>query len=331
MCRRFSRLFACADPRSDRSTNRPAVLGPAIAVVLVILLVLAASAGPLRAGDLLVLDDDRVTVLFEPRLEQAARDLVALYPAVVRGLEDTFGWPFDLRPTVLLVGDPELFRSHVGGGRVVAYAVPRTNLVVIDHGKVVVRPFTMEITLKHELCHLLLHRHIPHAVLPLWLEEGVCQWVSDGIGELMVEGGASRLAGASLRGRFIPLRALAGAFPGDDESLALAYEQSKSFVSYAVGRFGKDRMLRVLERMRSGDDADTAMGAVFSVGRDSLETEWRRWVKRNLTWFTYFSVHMYEILFAAAAVCVVIGFIRLMRRKRAYDDEPGTPNQGDEP
>jgi hypothetical protein len=41
-------------------------------------------------------------------------------------------------------------------------------------------------------------------------------------------------------------------------------------------------------------------------------------LKKNINWFTYLSIHLYEILFVTAALLTVFGFIRKMVRRRAY-------------
>jgi hypothetical protein len=46
-------------------------------------------------------------------------------------------------------------------------------------------PFTLTVTLKHELCHLFLHYLIGGGELPRWFNEGIAQWTSGGIAELM--------------------------------------------------------------------------------------------------------------------------------------------------
>jgi hypothetical protein len=41
-------------------------------------------------------------------------------------------------------------------------------------------------------------------------------------------------------------------------------------------------------------------------------------LKKNINWFTYLSIHLYEILFVTAALLTVFGFIRKIIRRRAY-------------
>ena len=107
-------------------------------------------------------------------------------------------------------------------------------------------------------------------------------------------------------------------FPRDEASLSLAYEESKSFVTYIVGKFGKEGILSVLESMRQGETVDTAMLKGLSIPFEKLEEKWRQSLRQRVTWFTYLTYHIYEILFALGALITVYAFIRAFIRKRSY-------------
>jgi hypothetical protein len=101
-------------------------------------------------------------------------------------LENTLEWTIDFKPTIVLVNDSEKFQEMTGNSLIVAYAVSQRNLIVIDHSKMNTKPFSLGSIIKHELCHLLLHDKISKVILPRWLDEGVSQWVSDGIAEIIM-------------------------------------------------------------------------------------------------------------------------------------------------
>lgn len=134
---------------------------------------LTLSAACLYAGDLHVLKERHVTVVFSPSLEPVAQEVADIYPHVKANLEQHIGWDLNLIPSVLLMKDRKRFQRMAESPLTVAFAVPERNLIVIDHSRMSIRPFSLEITLKHELCHLLLHHHIRGHDLPRWLDEGV--------------------------------------------------------------------------------------------------------------------------------------------------------------
>jgi len=185
---------------------------------------------PIFAEDTGVIEEEAVSIRFTGSLHSAAEKLAEVYPRLKAELETTLQWKLDLRPTIFLTKDSRAFQKIIGNDVIVAYAIPRRNLIVIDYSKMKIPPFTIEATVKHELCHLLLHHHIRGGVLPKWLDEGVAQWVSDGIAEILIDGKRSVLSEAILSGKHIPIRFLADSFPDDRNRLMLAYEESKDFV-----------------------------------------------------------------------------------------------------
>lgn len=274
----------------------------------------------LFAADPSVLQAEHVVVVFEEPLRSVAEEVAKRYPSIKQDLENTFQWPVDFRPTLVLVRSGEQFQKIAGTGLIVAFAVPQKKLMVIDYSKMNTSPFTLGSTLKHELCHLLLHHYIDRQRLPKWLDEGICQWASDGIVEVIMGSDRSVLARAGLRGKYFPMRVLDTRFPGDKASLQLAYAQSKSFVNYISREFGRDGVLHLLNNLKYGLAFEDAIAESFSISFERMEKEWLDNIRKKNTWFTYLAIHIYEFLFLFGAVILVIGFVRAMLKKRRYRD-----------
>jgi len=285
-----------------------------------ILIYITLFSGYLFAAEPSVLHTEGMTVVFEEQLRSAAEEVADLYPSLKQDLEKIFQWPLDFRPTLVLAKSGQQFQKIAGTDLIVAFAVPQKKLMVIDHSKMNTSPFTLRATLKHEMCHLLLHHYIERQRLPKWLDEGICQWASDGIVEVIMGSDRSVLAQAGLQGRYFPMRALQDSFPADKASLQLAYAQSKSFVNYIIREFGKEGVLRLLHNLRYGLAFETAVAESFSISFEALETQWLDQIRKKNTWLTYLSIHIYEFIFLLGALIVVIGFIRVIIKKRAYRD-----------
>jgi len=254
--------------------------------------------GALHAGQRSSLRDKEVLVLFEGPLGVAAEEVVNLYPVLKKELENMLRWPVNFRPTVLLVRERETFQRMAGGRLVVAFAIPGKNLMVIDYSKMRTDPFSLQTTLKHELCHLLLHHHIEEKNLPRWLDEGICQWVSDGIGEIIMSQKGSVLDEAILSGRYISIRALTDSFPQDKKHLMLAYEESKSIVEYIIGSFGKEAVLSVMNHLKDGAEVDEALLRGLSISLEELESRWHHHQKPIY-------VHPFGCLYQFAEIIVI--------------------------
>lgn len=267
-----------------------------------------------------MLEKEDITVLFDANLIRAAEEVLEIYPEISSGLETSFGWDMGFSPTVMLTLDRGRY-GIMANPLIVAFAEPANDLIVIDYLKMTQHPFNIRSTLKHELCHLLLHHHIKGSALPRWLDEGVSQWASDWIGNIIMDQKQSYLNRFAVRGKFLPLRSLKNSFPEEKVEMLLAYEQSKSFISYLIGRFGKDGILAVLNHMKNGENVNKAFLSALSIPLDDLEMEWRDWVRKRITWFTQLSNNLYEILFALMAIVCIYGFIRLMIKKRSMAEE----------
>jgi hypothetical protein len=262
-----------------------------------------------------------VTVLYQPGLTSAAEHVADLYPLLRRQLEQTFSWRLDFRPTVVLTGDGTAFRRTAGSNLYVAFAVPEKRLVVIDYSRMNRDPFTVEATLKHEMCHLLLHHHLEGADFPKWLDEGVCQWISDGVTELATGTNPSILHQAVLSHTYLTLDELRSSFPADEKSLQLAYEESKGFVEYLNREFGRKSILELLDHLKNGDELEAAVRKTLSISFEELESRWVRRLRERNTWIAFLIGNLYQILFFLAALITVYGFARLLLKKRHYEDD----------
>jgi hypothetical protein len=280
----------------------------------------------LTAGEPAMLDTQELAVVYDEALDQTARQLLKAYPGIRQELEALFQWPLDFRPTLVLINNEKKFQQLAGHELVVAYALPKKNVVVIDYSKMNTSPFTLQTTFQHELCHLMLHDHIKDNHLPRWLDEGICQWASDGLADIIMDSKRALLPTAILSDTYLELTKLAHQFPRDKNALILAYEQSKSVVEYMRREYGRQGILDLLGLLRQGYDFESAFKMRFAITFDTFEDQWRGYLKENIGWFTYLSTHLYEFLFVSAALLTVLGFVRKIFRQRAYsaqedDDE----------
>jgi hypothetical protein len=273
-----------------------------------------------RAEDRNAITSDDVTIIYDDGLEKAAASGIQIYPDIKSMLEKTIGWEIDFYPVIYLVKDHERFMRISGHPLVVGYAVPDKLLIVIDYSKMLSDPFSVSSIMKHELCHLLLHRNIQEKNLPKWLDEGVSQLVSGGLADI-VTGDPSPIDRAVVTGRLIPFKYLFGSFPGDNEGLALAYAQSKSIVEYIAKEFNPEGIRNLLNSLRSGNDIESAVYGAFLISFDELEKNWYSATKKKSTWITLIISHLYEIIFFLGAIALTAAYVKTVIRKRSRRDD----------
>ena len=278
------------------------------------------SYAPALYAETLVIESDAVAIHFEKELTKVAQEIIKGYPPIRDELIKTLKQKVDFRPDVVLVKERDKFRRVSGSEMIIAFALPERNLIVIDVSRVYAKPFTLETTLKHELCHLILHRGVQGENIPRWFDEGVCQWSSGGIAELMLDESDKSLARAVVSERLISLSELQR-FPPDGQHLTLAYEESKSVLEYIAGKYGGESIVRMLEYLKEGDSINGSIEKSLSISHGELEKNWQRYLKRKYTWYSYLSNNLYIILFTLAGLITIYGFIRLLKKKREYVDE----------
>ncbi|MBN1626269.1 MAG: hypothetical protein JW944_07065 [Deltaproteobacteria bacterium] len=276
-----------------------------------------------------VLEGIELDVLYYEGLQKVAMETADIYPSIKKELERIIGWKVDFKPGVVLVGDINQFKMMSGNDLTVAYALPDRNIIVIDYSRIKTDPFDLGSILKHELCHLLLHDGIESERLPRWLDEGIAQWVSGGLADIVVEK-RQVLTRAVLQNRIIKLKYLNEAFPDEEGMMALAYAESKDFIEYMIRLKGIEAILSILRSLSAGDDIDNAVMKTFSLSLDEMERDWHKSLEKKATWTSVVINNLYEALFFLAAVALIIGFYRVWRRKREYGagDEDNEGQQG---
>ena len=266
----------------------------------------------------LFLEDDNARIIFPPNLESLAEEVAQILPQIKEELDTIFGWELQGKPTIVLLSESGQFRQMVKSPLTVAFARPERNLLVIDCSRTNTHPLSLGNVVKHELCHLFIHQYVRNGQVPRWFDEGIAQWASDGISDIIHDRKRSFLNKAAFTGDLLPLSSLSRGFPLRDSDFILAYEESKDFVVYMVNLYGKNKVLGILDYVRGGQDMDRAVYSSLNQPLEALEENWRGSLESKTTWFAHLSFYLYEFLFAFGAIITVCAFIRVYLKKRSY-------------
>ena len=268
----------------------------------------------------ILFQNEDLVIRGEADLEAQAEYLGQFYPKAKADIENILGLRLLLKPTVLLIKDREFFERLSGSPFFSAFAVPSEHLIVVHISPITSKPGILNDTFKHELCHLLLHYHIREQILPKWLDEGICQWISGTVGEVLTGGGVT-ISRVDMAYRLIPLRQLTVNFPEDKDLLILAYKESHNFVGYVTTHYGTESLRDILKYLKEGDDIDLAVSKALSKPLQDVQEEWIDDMRRRSEWLIWGSQHLYEILFFTAAVLTIMATVRLKLRRRQYKEE----------
>lgn len=278
------------------------------------------STGSCCAGEQVLSQDEGLVISGEAHLGVEAKYLSQIYPQAKTEIEKSLGWKLLSKPTVWLVGNRAVFAKLSGSPFISAFAVPSAHLIVIHVSSMSSRLPVLNDTFKHELCHLFLHDHLDEQALPKWLDEGICQWISGTLGDLMA-GDRAQIGRIDMVRRLIPLRQLTVSFPGDKDSVYLAYRESLDFVEYLTTHYGAGSLRGILRRLEEGDSIDGAVSKSLSKSFQDVQDEWVNDMQKRSEWLVWTSQNLYEIIFFVMAVLSVLAFVRLKIRRARYTGE----------
>lgn len=126
--------------------------------------------------------------------------------------------------------------------------------------------------LTHEYAHAVIH-FLTHNRCPLWLNEGIAEYVSESWDQRKAE----QLLAAKSSATLIPLKELSAALKNSSSpKVGLAYCEALSLVRFVAGRYGVYNLRRILDNIDAGDDIDGALTKAISLNAEGIEKEWLR-------------------------------------------------------
>ena len=292
-----------------------------IAIRIFILFLILYFPIPAHAAGFDIIKTDEATIKYDKGLAGVSNEIARLIPILKAELQKRTGLHFNFYFKIMIYGHREAFRSLVDNEMIAAFAIPGQDLIVLDQTQFRYDSLTIRLIVMHEMCHLLLHKNIAGNNLQRWFDEGVSQWVSEGINEIVLPRSTDALKRAYISNTLLPFSMISESLPSDPVKLILTYEQSRSMVDYIGQRYGADSIRGIILRLSSGvgfdDSVRDELGAEFT----EIEKNWKKDKGTQYTWLAYTSNQFYLILFFIAAFLTIYGFIRLRKRMRDYKDE----------
>lgn len=297
-----------------RTRERGAVSAPFLLCALLGALLSVLARLPAQAQMLDGVRHDDVVVRFTDDQERLARAVLPQAIAPFPGLpRDILARGHDV--TVLLAPDEETFTRWTGGqapewGAGVAFpALER--IVLPTYAPRARSPADIRRTLRHELAHVALQRHLGTARVPRWFTEGYATWTA---GQLDTEADWL-LRVAFLTDRAPPLDSLALLWPEGATDARIAYLLSASAIRYLYAHGGEAPLTTMLERWRSGASLDEAMRASHQITLGRFERDWATSVRREYGWLRFFA--QAAVLWSIVGVLVVVIWTIRRRYNRA--------------
>lgn len=178
-----------------------------------------------------------------------------------------------------------------------------------------------EVTLIHELGHLVVNRQIGDGVrVPRWLDEGICMYLAGGGISREDESVLSVLARLDA---LFPLAQIESQFPELHHPGTLAYRQSLMLVAYLVEAHGEEVLGRLLARLDTGQPLSRAYPEVTGQPWLELEPSFREWLRdrRSLLEGLVSMANPWVLITGLALVAMLVSWWRSRRLSRRLELE----------
>ncbi len=229
---------------------------------------------------------------------------------------------------VYLYPDRVSFSRATGVGRAdTVVGLAQAHVIRLDASEVFANA---EQVMAHEMVHVFIARrlHGNTARIPLWMHEGLAQYLSDDWGDAELE----LLREAASTGAILPLDSIGARFPEDQRGRAIAYAQSYSLVKYIADRYTSESLQDILTEVKRGMRFETACFNSLGTEPDDLEREWRRalWETHGIQrWFTLGTA----VVSAAMALFAILAFrSRILQKRRKileFEEEQQPPTDAE--
>jgi peptidase MA superfamily protein len=164
------------------------------------------------------------------------------------------------------------------------------------------------VILRHELTHLALGERVgPDRRIPLWLEEGICQWV----GGTAYLGVRTDLLAYLNFDDLLSWSDIEERFPGDRRNAQLAYLQSFAFVDYLAYTRGRAFLLQLVDAAAQGVPVHQAALSLTGQAQVDLEKAWMHHERQRSRRLLYLLQALSPL--AVAAVLVILAWRRRAR------------------
>ncbi len=281
-----------------------------------------------------VLKKEGITVYYPEGMEVAAQKTAGVYPGLLHRCESRLGSRYPRHLELWLCRDHASFNRRIvqlGGGRkpdfVAAVAFPAIDVIVLKaaawrQGP----PDNFRVTFMHEISHCILgdlrraHRGM---VIPRWFDEGVAQWVSEGL----YRGDGMRLHQALRNGSWIPFEELDERFPSQEGASELAYAQSESMVRF-IAEYNdpggkRNNLAGILISLSDGSSFDEALREITGLSLEQMEEEWSRGRRSILPFpLRLLPEAMFSFLLIVLSLLAFVTYrVKRARRLAALDQE----------
>ena len=206
------------------------------------------------------------------------------------------------------------YASHFGSLQISGLARPAEGLIVVKGPRLRAAGDDYGGTLRHELAHILLYRNVDTALLPKWLNEGLCMSLANEHYWSSMYQMTEMFAGNRIiEYRYLDLTFLS---PGSEMAFGDAYAQALSMTRTLRNRLGEETFWAVVLDVGDG----TTFGRSLEMHADLTVTEFWEKYRRSLWKTAVIGSIATGSLFGPASLLVIVAYFRKRRGNKKVLD-----------
>ncbi|MEI8349706.1 MAG: peptidase MA family metallohydrolase [Candidatus Omnitrophota bacterium] len=226
------------------------------------------------------LRSDHFVILYAPQAEtivyKIKDDAEYFYRKIVQefGLTRAALWAWSNRAQIVIAKDKETY--------VRAFGCPEWSGACVDYYNRIMYTFpgqeNFSRILSHELTHIIFREYVGYNRLPLWLDEGMAQYIEyrDSLNE---QSAVSLMKQLIPGNRYLKFSDINGIYTlGNNTDVGLFYAQAFCMVYFLIKRFSREDFSEFLSYLKDGNSLDDALRKSFNGidGMAQFEESWRR-------------------------------------------------------
>lgn len=163
----------------------------------------------------------------------------------------------------------------------------------------------------HELVHIYLAENKTGRSLPVWLHEGLAQYLS--YEELSIDD-QLRIANALYAKEFYDLSDLETLFKYDAQKAQLLYALAHSAVDYFALQYGEEALANLIQNLRTNSNINKVF--IEHTGKDfiSFHTAWLAYVDEQYAWLILLNIP--DFVWLGMLILLILAFVVIKRRNR---------------
>jgi len=250
------------------------------AVLMVILLVMIELCACAQSSEYKELRSDHFVFLYAPQAElvvyKIKDDAEYLYRKIVQefGITRAALWSWSNRAQIVIAKDKDAYMK--------AFGCPDWSGACVNYYNRIIYTFPNQNNfpriLSHELTHIMFREYVGMGRLPLWLDEGMAQYIE--YRDTLNEQSATSLMKQLIPGnRYLKFSDMNGIYALDNTTdVGLFYTQSFCMVYFLIKRFSREDFSEFLSYLKDGNSLDEALRKAFNGinNMGQFEESWRK-------------------------------------------------------